>query len=159
MARLILMMGLPGSGKTTHAVSLKGIKLHIDEIRKVLTGSYLPGDQDELVYRTVHASVDYYLRQGKNVIVDGALLSKKARSYYITLAKKHFTFVELYWFDASKPLLEMRLYERNQKVEKERKIDLNYLSKISQHFEMPTRDEGIDLIHWLTDAELIALEK
>ena len=158
MAKLIMVMGLPGSGKTTHAASLKGIKIHMDEIRKTLTGSYIPGEYDDLVYRTVQHTVEYYLKKGKNVVLDGALLSQKARSYYVALAKKHFAFVELYWLDASHSLLEMRIKSRNTQVETDRKIDANYLSKVIKHLEMPTRQEGIDLIHWLTDQELIAME-
>lgn len=158
MSKLILVMGLPGSGKTMHANSLKGVKLHIDEIRKSLTGSYIPGENDELVYKTVQTSVEYYLKNGKTVVVDGAMLSKKARSHYVNLAKKHFSYVELFWLDASRELLEIRLEERNKTAEKDRKIQPDYILKVGKHLEIPTRDEGIDAIHWLCDQDLIAME-
>jgi predicted kinase len=158
LSKLILVMGLPGSGKSTYASACKGVKIHIDEVRKSLTGSYVPGDNDDLVYQTVRHSVDYYLKKGRTVVLDGALLSKKARAPFLQIAKRYITHIEVHWLDVSKTLLEMRLMDRNQSVPNDRKIEMSYVENLHKVFEMPTKDEGIDLVKWITDTELLANE-
>lgn len=154
MQKLIMVMGLPGSGKTTFSSSLNGTKIHIDEIRKATTGSYKPGQSNDLVHQISQRTVFYHLEKGKTVILDGALLSKKARDPYIKIAKKLNVEIELYWLDPSYELFKERLINRNKTVSDDRKIDLQYMEKLSQFFEMPSIDEGFKKIHHFSDNEL-----
>jgi len=154
MSKLILVMGLPGSGKTTFSTSLKGTRLHVDEIRKALTGTYKPGISNDLVYGVVQRSVDYYLQKGKTVILDGAFLSQSSRRSYLQIAKKRGASIDLYWLDPSFPLFKKRITERNKVVDYDRKIDLQYLNKLLETLDIPSKDEGINVIFRLSDTDL-----
>lgn len=147
-------MGLPGSGKTTFSKQVNGLAIHVDEIRKALTGSYKPDGSNDLVHQVTQKTVYYHLERGKTVVVDGALLSKKTRSNYVRMAKKLHIDIELYWLDPSYDLFKQRLLERNQTSEPERKMDWQYVDKLSRLLEIPSMDEGFAVIHHLSDADL-----
>lgn len=156
MGVLTLVMGLPGSGKTTVANKQSGMIIHMDEVRKVLTGKYTRTDSDDLVYFVTQKSVEYYLKKGKDVVLDGALLSKKARSFYIQIAKQYKSKIVLYWCDEPMHTLQQRIQRRNQHVEADRQISSSYLQRMSIVFEMPTSDEGIDEIVKVSESQLFS---
>jgi len=155
MQKLIMVMGLPGSGKSTLSSSLNGTKIHIDEIRKAVTGTYKPGQSNDLVHQISQRTVFYHLEKGKTVILDGALLSKKSREPYLKIAKKLHIETELYWLDPSYELFKKRLIERNKIVSDDRKIDYQYVDKLSRMLEIPSGDEGFSKIRRLSDDELL----
>jgi predicted kinase len=154
MAKLTIIMGMPGSGKTTLAKTLKGKKVHIDEVRKSITGSYIPNSDDIIVYQTIKNIVEYYLEKNEDVVLDGAFLSIKARSFYINIAKKFSSNIELHWLDASLDLVLERIEKRNKVSEKDRVIDEEYIKQLSTVFEIPTKSEGYHKINYYTDKEL-----
>lgn len=155
MATLILLMGLPCSGKTTYAKNLQGISIELDYLRKGATGSFeIKENLNDLVHHLAQRSVHFYLNQGKNVIVDGHFLTAKERKLYITMAKKMKYNVEIYWFDVSYEVIKRRILNRNE-INQERQIDLSFIEKMAQSIDFPTLDEGINQIHYVSESSFI----
>lgn len=146
MQKLSLIMGLPGSGKSTYSKNINGLKIHIDDIRKVTTGSYQPNKNNDLVHQVTQRVVNYHLAQGKSIVLDGALLSKSLRAIYIDIGRRYGVDIDLYWIDTDFEKLKNNLIERNKIVSDDRKIDLQYLNKLSNMMEMPTIEEGFSNI-------------
>lgn len=150
MSKLILFMGLPCSGKSTYLDRLTGMKIDISSIRKGATGSYkVKGNYNDLVHNLAQRSVHFYLKQNKTVIVDDCFLTEKIRNTYIKIAKKMDKEVELYWFDTPIDTLKARIVERNRIVDEDRKLSLEDIDDLSNSFEFPTKEEGIDFIFYL----------
>lgn len=149
MGKIVLVMGLPGSGKTEYAKKMNGMKIHIDEIRKSMTGTYKPGQHDLIVYKNIEQTIEYYLSKEMNVIVDGALLSIKARNFYIKIAKRKGWKVDVHWLDPSMKIIKKRVEKRNQMVVEDRKISFDYIVKLASYLEIPTVDEGIEEIYYV----------
>lgn len=154
MQKLTMIMGLPGSGKTTYSSKINGLKLHIDEIRKSITGSYIPSESNDLVHQVTQKCIYYHLSAGKSVILDGALLSKNVRSNYIRIAKNLKIPIDIYWIDLSHEKLSQHIIIRNKDCPKDRKIDLQYIESLSCKLEMPTIEEGFDNIFRISDQEI-----
>ena len=93
MARCIILVGLPGSGKSTYAEDY--VQDHIentvafssDGIRKVLYGDEsIQGDASK-VFRKLHERTAMYLQEGLNVVYDATNVNRKSRKEIIKLAK------------------------------------------------------------------------
>lgn len=146
LTTLILLMGLPASGKTMYGKKLTGIHVNMDQIRKGATGSHqIQGNFNDLVHHLTQRSVHFYLSQGKTVIVDAMFLKASERKLYITMAKKLDATVELYWFDPSIEEIKKRLLLRGNE---QGTLTLN---KLSQSLEFPNKEEGIDVIHYIDE--------
>lgn len=154
MPYLTLVMGLPGSGKTTLAATLKGEMISIDEVRKANTGTYTPGTEESYVYERVISMLQEQFRRHQDTILDGALLSVQRRKVFLSLAKKHGYNIRVYWLDISHSLLEKRISQRNQTVERDRQLTMAYIQKLTQYLEPPSDEEGIDEIHYVSDEDV-----
>ncbi len=82
--RLIILMGLPGSGKSYVASHLQQkygfITLSGEDIATKLFGTEkLSGQQYAQVYKTVRQKASELLQQGSSVIIDGTNLKKQFR--------------------------------------------------------------------------------
>ncbi|MCB9356565.1 MAG: ATP-binding protein [Lewinellaceae bacterium] len=88
---LILIAGLPGSGKTTiadaYARKYKAVHFNSDRIRREmnLRGAYSPEDKQR-VYDNLLERAGNALRAGETVIVDSTFFRKSIRQPYIELA-------------------------------------------------------------------------
>ncbi|HMQ86760.1 MAG TPA: ATP-binding protein [Flavilitoribacter sp.] len=88
---LILIAGLPGTGKTTFAARLAeeigAIHLNTDKMRFRMgqMGHYDPEDK-EAVYRALHQEVREGLLAGRPVVVDATFYLRKLRSPFLQLA-------------------------------------------------------------------------
>lgn len=155
MSSLLLLMGLPCSGKTHYSQFLNGTVINVDDIRKSVTGSYKMLDNHiDLVHDVIKKSVYYYLNKGENVILDGLFLSERARGIYIKIAQELGCPIDIYFFDTSYDVLKDRIEKRNNQIENDRKIDFYFLEQLSQTIEIPTLHEGVDNIFYLNESDL-----
>lgn len=84
MARLIMLIGLPGSGKSTYAKSLLDPEGKVkycssDSIRKELYGDENIQGNPQTVFEHLHKNVNMYLQQGCDVIYDATNVTRKNR--------------------------------------------------------------------------------
>ncbi len=135
---LYLLVGLPGSGKTTWANSQdknKFVILSTDELSKAFRGF----DKEKRRTFEIHLAREH-LKKGRNVILDKMLMSKESRQRYIKALKPYANKIYVILFDV--PLL--RCLERNKdRPSHSRVSDRSYISHIKR-FEPPSKDEGYD---------------
>lgn len=139
MKHMIMLVGLPGAGKSTLA------KKYIEEGYKWVNQDTL-GTRQECIKVASYALVD-----GQNVIIDRTNISQQQRKYWIQIAKK---------FNVDKITCIVLRVDRNECIERIAKRtdhpnlnDKTELDKIKQivdnfnsGFEMPQTSEGIDEI-------------
>lgn len=91
--KLILLVGLSGSGKSTYAQKLKEQNENFaivssDQMRIKLFGDVNVQDKNDILFAKIHKDVEELLQCGSNVIVDATNLTYKTRRPFIDIAKK-----------------------------------------------------------------------
>ncbi|MBK8224320.1 MAG: AAA family ATPase [Candidatus Obscuribacter sp.] len=118
MAKIILMVGIPGSGKTTlsQRVVSKGFHyLNADSIRLELYGDEKEQGKPEDVFAIFFARLEEAMEQKKNIIIDNTNLNPRQRKPILERALQFgYEDVQLWLLDVP---LELCL-ERNRKRER-----------------------------------------
>lgn len=88
----IMMVGLPGSGKSAYAEKLSiehnATVCSSDKIREELCGDENFQKNNENVFKLLHTRIKDYLRTGENVIYDATNISSKRRKAFLSELKK-----------------------------------------------------------------------
>ena len=134
---MIVLAGLPGSGKSTWALARKAVVLSSDAIRLLLSGD----ETDQSIHRAVFATMRYLLRQrlalgAKVTILDATHLERKWRAPWVKLAARYGARVEAVYFDT--PLEEC--LKRNQA--RLRKVPEAAIRAMAAKVERPAVEEG-----------------
>jgi len=113
-AHLIMVMGLPGSGKTFFADALAqrmgAAHFNSDRIRKEEEAQPHYADSDRSgVYARMFAQVTGALAQGGTVIVDATFSKAAYRDPYLHWAQEHHIPVHLIVMEASEPIIAERV--------------------------------------------------
>ena len=141
---LILLVGIPGSGKTTYAKKYieenpNTVHLSSDNIRAELWGNEATqGDNNEVFSLMQSRAIDS-LNNGQSVVYDATNITRKDRSYIISLCPK-FAKIECHIIWAS---IETCI-ERD--AARERTVGKEVIDKMLKRFQAPYYDEGIDEI-------------
>jgi len=145
---LYITVGLPGSGKSTYAKNFikdKDVEyLSSDELR----AKFGSGETDQTctnqVFAHIKRTVDEFLKDGKNVLVDATSVNRKERSDYIKTAKKYDAKV----VDIVFKMDRQSLIERNKKRGEQggRVVPTFVIDKMLAKYEEPSYSEGIDVI-------------
>lgn len=116
---LIMITGLPGSGKTTFGLglanSINAVHLNTDIIRNNMGRR---GKHDEvsksMIYAKMLKQTESYLHRGEDVIVDATFYKAALRKPYQRLAKKYKK--RLYWIvlTAEESVVKKRIGQRKQ---------------------------------------------
>src|SRR3954452_20507996 len=98
--RIVVLVGLPGAGKSTYLQQLRTSGLSSDAIRKLLADD----ETDQTVHERVFQTLRYLLRQrlamGRPVTyVDATSLTPQERAPYIGIGKSYGCEVEAVFFD------------------------------------------------------------
>lgn len=141
---LILLVGVPGSGKTDYAKKYirkhpNTIHLSSDLIRKELWGDEATQGDNNEVFSLMQSRAVEALNNGQSVVYDATNVTRKDRSYIIALCPK---FVKIECHIIWAPI--ETCIERD--AARERTVGKAVIDKMLKRFQAPYYDEGIDEI-------------
>ncbi len=144
--KLIVMVGIQGSGKSTQAKKLaeeyeNTIIVSSDKIRKDYPE--LRND-NEKVFNKFYADINYHLRHGFNVIADATNITLKSRKSYFERVKIDCTKIA-YVMNTSYKGCMIRVEKRNESGNSH-VIPLEVVEKYWKSFQCPAKFEGFDEI-------------
>ena len=153
MLKFVMLVGIPGSGKSTWAKERMKyrqktfIYLSSDEIRNTIakdTGETNRGKLNALTFKTMNETTVMCLEKGISIIYDATNLNQKDRKHILkkVLPLKKEKELELNCFVFNTPFEVC--YERNKR--RENPVPNEYLKRYRDKFVHPTQDEGFDLI-------------
>ena len=142
---LILMVGLPGSGKSTIAELLKNeyeesVIVSTDTIREEVFKDVNNMDNNSEVFKIAHERIKDSIKSGKTTIVDCCNISMKSRRPIIDIGKKLNCTICAYIV----PTLIDECYRRNKS--RDRQVPDNVIERMHKGFQIPFYDEGFDVI-------------
>ena len=151
MAKLIILCGLPGSGKSSYAEQLIAITntftsdeetvVHSsDAIREELFGDAGSQEDNGRVFELMHKRTREDLKAGKNVIYDATNITRKARKSAIACANPNRDTIECHivWADYRECIF--------RDSQRDRKVGPAVIDKMLRRWQSPWRDEGFDNI-------------
>lgn len=145
MAILTMMVGLPGSGKTTYLETHRvgGIRLSLDDFRLLMTGREFFPPFEPMAAAWLEATGRYLLSHGYNIVIDTTSLKASLRRKWTGIAKEYGASTRAICMDTS----YADCLERN--AGRDRKVPEEILRRMSEDFEEPTGAEGWDTIEWV----------
>lgn len=102
MAKLLMLKGLPGSGKSTFARELATqgyVRVNKDDLRAMLNDGKWSKQNEKFVLLVRDAIIVHALEQGKSVVVDDTNFAPKHREVLSALAKSYGATFEIKFFD------------------------------------------------------------
>lgn len=139
--RLIILVGLPASGKSIWADQQKLPTLSSDAVRLLLTGDITHQGVNRLVFRTLRYLAAARLQAGMPVTcIDSTALTEWERRCWVRFAQIHRCSVEAVYFDV--PLEECR--RRN--VRRDRVVPDAVLDLMAARLRPPRVEEGFDRV-------------
>lgn len=140
--RLILLVGVPGSGKTTYAKEYMGdntVHLSSDTIRTELYGDESIQGNPYEVFSLMQTRAIEALKDGKDVLYDATNITRRDRSYIINICPK---FVKIEAHIIWAPIAECV----KRDAERDRTVGKEVIDRMLKKFQAPFFDEGIDEI-------------
>ena len=141
---LTLMVGVSGSGKSTHAAklaqSIDAIIVEPDAIRKELTGDASDQSRNGEVFRLAHSRAEAILLDGKSVVVDATNLDRKTRAEWVAIARRCKAEARAVVVDTPVDVAKKRNLSRA------RVVPLDVIDKQTRRLCPPTFDEGFSQI-------------
>ena len=145
---LVVLIGLPGSGKSTYIK--KHYKNHIVVSNDIIVDKY--AEQHDIDYNAAFKTLglskiiqsgkqDFTkaIKSNKSIVLDNTNLTKKIRKEYLDQAKGYRKIAVI--FKVSDKTLQKRLKQRKGKT-----IPDDVLKKMQAEYEPPTKSEGYDEI-------------
>jgi predicted kinase/GNAT superfamily N-acetyltransferase len=140
--KLIIVCGLPGSGKTTHAKAveqnLHAVRFCADEWMNAIGVNLWESDARQRIEKLQWNIALQVLSLGGNVVIEWGTWARCERDLLRTEARKLGAAVELHFLDAPVDVLFERIRRRNMETPA---ITVEDVQSWSQMFERPTPDE------------------
>lgn len=151
MNTLYVMVGLPGSGKSTYAnkfaeeISAKVVSS--DAIRAELFGDESIQSKPALVFDIVYERIEDTLKQGQDVILDATNIRRRDRGNAIVLAGRLGAKCEAIVMGTPSEVC----WEHN--CARERVVPRYAFEKMLEHMSFPSYSEGFDYVRYVEVAE------
>jgi predicted kinase len=139
--KLILLVGLPGSGKSTWAAREKLPVLSSDELRRILADD--PTDQSihARVFSVLRSLIKHRLELKRPITcVDATNLTPKERRPYLALARRHDAIIEAVFFNT--PIAECQRRNRLR----QRIVPREAIETMARKLVPPARSEGFSRV-------------
>ena len=141
---LIVMCGLPASGKSTYsqwlAENAHFYRVCPDLIRKDLYGDENIQGDGKKVFSIAHYQMKEIGSVGGNVVFDATNIDRNCRIKLVKKMRPYFDIIICKW--VSTPLLLCKL--RNAK--RERQVPYEVIERMYENFRQPEKDEGFDIV-------------
>lgn len=139
---LILMCGLPGSGKSTYLKNRiffrEGIILCPDDFRLVLTGRSFYEPAEDSIWSHVKIAARVLLKRNYHVIIDCTNLTVEKRKNWINIADEIGINVCCWWQNVPLSIV----IERNKNRSKEKVVPFEAMERMINSFIPPMKEEG-----------------
>lgn len=152
MPKLIMLVGLPGSGKSTFGkmIQEEGVRLSTDdiiELHATIEGkTYNEVFQDSIAAakKLLQVHLEWALRENEPLILwDQTNLTVKTRKAKLSKIPEKYTKICMF-FDTPFETI----FERNEKRRLTgRNIPTRILFQMQEHLEVPTKEEGFDYVY------------
>lgn len=141
---LIVMCGLPASGKSTYsewlAINANFHRVCLDIIRKDLYGDENVQGDGKKVFSIAHYQMAMIGNLDGNVVFDATNINADRRKKLVKEMRPYFDMIICKWFSTPYTLCLTRNEERERKVPEE------VITRMWENFERPTMKEGWDII-------------
>lgn len=139
---LLMLVGLPGSGKSTYASRYEDMySIHsFDAVRDELFGDENDQTDNTKVFSVLHKRIIDDLKVGKNVIYDATNISWKRRKSFLSLLGK----IDCY----KEAVVIATPYEicLEQNESRERRVPEEVIEEMYRNFDIPFYNEGWDAV-------------
>lgn len=151
--RFIMMVGLPGSGKSTIALDMMKdrsdiIYISSDELREKMTGDVNNQEKNVDVFAKMLEMTKESLQRGFHVIYDATNIGRKKRKALLTQIPKHVEKIALYVATDYKVVIE-------QNRKRERVVPKDVINRMYKNLQIPIYSEGWDKIVFEFEDELL----
>jgi len=148
--KIILLVGCPGSGKSTYAKALLSNDatlniLNMDTIRAEIGSGESDNSINWIVFGIFRNRIKEHLQNNRSVIIDATSVNRKYRKGYIKIAKTYGAKIIAYVFECSKDTLIER--NINRKNSGGRMVSESVIDFMLASYKRPVLEEGFDEIH------------
>lgn len=147
---MIMLIGLPASGKSTYSEEMKekGYEVHsFDVLREELYGDASEQKEAITIFQILHQRIITDLKQGKSCIYDATNMNRKRRVAFLRELKKISCYKKCVIFAIPVEVCKRRNQER------ERKVPNETYDVMLQAFQCPHKGEGWDEVEIMYSEE------